>query len=226
MLTRLFIPLICIGTASLLPSVAARSCQNAKQDCDDDQYCAANECLDYETCKTAIDCVNPSNKFISIDCVGHFNCLDSQCSQTCNCRDGSSPVACLIAPCQNGCDDADSCANDYCGGCNSINFDAGGNQICLPIKYCGGDEDCGGNQYCLENECRDKPTDCTEDPEARFIVKRRGKKNLKRKCEWITEQSAKRIRNYCRRMKGTKKRDPPKVACPITCGICEPDEDE
>jgi len=135
MLTRLFIPLICIGTASLLPSVAARSCQNSKE-CGDDQYCAANKCIEKGTCKTTIDCVNPSNTFPSILCVGHFNCLDSECRKDCQnpCKDGGIPVACFTEPCRVGCDDEVSCVNDYCSGCNSINFDAGGNEICLSKK--------------------------------------------------------------------------------------------
>jgi len=65
--------------------------------------------------------------------------------------------------------------------------------------------------------------DCTEDPNAKFIVKRKNKKNLKKKCKWLAKQQKKKIRNYCKKKKGTKKIEPPKVACRITCEICEPE---
>lgn len=68
--------------------------------------------------------------------------------------------------------------------------------------------------------------DCTEDPEAKFIVKRKGKNNLKKKCKWLMNRNDKKKKNYCRKKKGTNKLDPPKVSCRITCEICDPEEDD
>jgi len=68
--------------------------------------------------------------------------------------------------------------------------------------------------------------DCTQKRKTKFIIKRKNKKNLVKKCQWLENRNQKQKNNFCKRKKGTKKFDPPRVSCRITCGICDPDEDE
>ena len=118
-------------------AIALTPCASNK-DCLETQYCAAGECLDHSACKTDADCFNPSNIFSVITCVGYIECQENGiCGMVCDetasqCKDGSDYVNCFAAPCSvdSGCDDAVSCVDDYCGGCNTIHFDAAGNQVC------------------------------------------------------------------------------------------------
>jgi len=139
-------------------------CTSGK-DCGEDQYCAGNKCLDHATCNKAIDCDNPLNKFMSIQCVGHFSCLDNNCTKTCDvCEDGSVAIECNNDPCPvNTLDGQRSCVSDHCGGCNVIYFDAGGNAMYDPVdNTCTSGKDCGKDQYCADNKCLDHKT-CTTD---------------------------------------------------------------
>lgn len=143
MFLPIYTTLFLFGTA--LHYSVALSCENNKQ-CRDGQYCAANECIDYMNCKKDVDCYNPSNKFISIMCLGHFSCEMGGCKKVCEtCKDGSDVTPCVVKPCEvNECDGTSKCADDYCGGCNSIHFDKAGNDICrlaaddtkCPAKEC------------------------------------------------------------------------------------------
>ena len=124
------------------PEVSLLNC-DSDMDCDLQYYCSKGYCMETGTCTTNEDCFNPSNIYPIIACVGPIYCNKeiSMCSRDCtgfDCLDGSSFFNCLVAPCevvdvQCTLDEEStvvSCANDYCGGCNSIKFDASGNVVC------------------------------------------------------------------------------------------------
>ena len=106
--------------------------------CREEEYCQQGTCQAYGSCSTDVDCFNPSNIYPLIACVGHVSCRDGTCGKSCgatNCADDALPFNCKVSPCEFL--DADcesqqpvSCVADYCGGCNAIRFDAGGNQVC------------------------------------------------------------------------------------------------
>lgn len=153
-------------------------------DCSTDaEYCADGECLEYSKCKVDVDCFNPSNAYASIFCVGYTECQEGSCAKVCGeflCKDGSNPVNCFASPCSvDKCEDAVSCADDYCGGCNSIHFNAAGSQVCAanndtetPItadvqKPCKSDVECSSptetverafssdGSYCSQGFCKE-----------------------------------------------------------------------
>jgi len=59
--------------------------------------------------------------------------------------------------------------------------------------------------------------ECVQKGRTRFIIKRKGKKNLKHNCNWLKKRSPNQRKNFCRKQEGTRKLPPPKEACPITC---------
>ena len=110
---------------------------NADADCKEEQYCAGGQCRKDGTCRSDRDCFNPSNDYtIYKKCVYYKACTDyGQCDGICgsSCPDGLPLVNCFKAPCEepNGCDEEyASCQDDYCGGCNSLFFDAKGDPAC------------------------------------------------------------------------------------------------
>jgi len=161
MLTTFNIPLVFIGTASLILSVAAQECSGIE--CSDNQYCAANKCVEQGTCTKDMDCLNPLNEFQDQlnKMLGHFECTNSTCEKVRGaCKDGIDHFECLKDPCSSG---QDSCVSDYCGGCNAIYFDAGGNVMDDPVdNTCTSGKDCGEDQYCADNKCLDHAR-CKED---------------------------------------------------------------
>eukprot|EP00980_Cylindrotheca_fusiformis_P016738 scaffold5039_cov119-Cylindrotheca_fusiformis.AAC.5 len=123
-------------------------------------YCAAGVCLDPGMCNTDEDCINPSNWYPSIACVGPTICSkEGTCSRDCGtgsmCEDGVPMVKCFENPCNTAaaqaCNASVACIADFCGGCNANHFDAAGNLVCqddeddkksiLP-STCTKDEDC------------------------------------------------------------------------------------
>ena len=111
-----------------------RSCVS-DANCTSGEYCKAGECRRHGSCTVDVDCLNPSNIFASIDCVGPLYCThDGTCGRNCTgslCNEGVDFVNCFAAPCQvASCPEAISCVDNYCGGCNAILFDAAGNHVC------------------------------------------------------------------------------------------------
>jgi hypothetical protein len=106
-------------------------------DCNDDQYCGGGVCRDFGACGQDVDCFNPSNVYFAIECLGVLQCTDGQCGKECTgemCPNGEVLVKCFAPPCAvataTDCEEADACVDYYCGGCNSIQFDVAGTQVC------------------------------------------------------------------------------------------------
>jgi hypothetical protein len=98
----------------------------------DGMYCAQGVCMEKGTCNDDLDCMNPSNIYASLGCVGYTSCESGRCGVTYGpeCKDGSAWSVCDPAPCDNStCAAAISCTNDLCNGCNAIFFDAAGSQV-------------------------------------------------------------------------------------------------
>ncbi|CAJ1959186.1 unnamed protein product [Cylindrotheca closterium] len=121
-------------------------------------YCAAGFCAAPGTCSTDEDCVNPSNDYGIIECVGPIVCQEGQCTRDCDtgsmCKEGATPVNCLVDPCTvTGCPESTGCVSDYCGGgCDAIHFDVAGNVL----------EECVKEPFTLPESCtQDK--DCNDD---------------------------------------------------------------
>jgi len=53
------------------------------EDCSGEQYCAANQCLEFGTCKADKDCSNPSNSFLETSCEGYTECQEGVCIKVC-----------------------------------------------------------------------------------------------------------------------------------------------
>jgi len=128
-----------VGTKNLMDDA---SCTTAK-DCPVNEYCAGGKCLPDGQCNTNIDCMNPTNIYPVVACVGVLGCYgdgDGMCGVQCgasSCPDGIIPAECLTAPCDSppACEEAwEYCINDYCSGeCGVILLDAGGKEVkCTP----------------------------------------------------------------------------------------------
>lgn len=118
------------------------TCTSAK-DCAEDEYCAAGECLPDGQCNTDLDCMNPTNSYPVVLCVGVLGCYgDGICGIKCgaaSCPAGATPAKCLTAPCDSppSCEETwEYCINDYCNGeCGVILLDAAGNEVtCTPTE--------------------------------------------------------------------------------------------
>lgn len=107
-------------------------------ECDEaTQYCASGECLEFAACHTDRDCYNPLNA-VGDDCLqnlsGRYTCQDSTC--TCIpgeiCPNGTEVAFCFASPCSQvtDCDEIVNCVDVYCGGCDTLTFDAAGNEAC------------------------------------------------------------------------------------------------
>jgi len=124
--------------------------------------------------------------------MGYTECLEGRCSKICGeeqCKDGTDFFNCNVSPCSvDKCEDAVSCVDNYCGGCNAFHFDAAGNQVCNKInggisvdiiqedipKTCKSDADCSSSvdaierafstegSYCAQGVCKDYTTCATD----------------------------------------------------------------
>mmetsp|Transcript_25985 Transcript_25985/g.72484 ORF Transcript_25985/g.72484 Transcript_25985/m.72484 type:complete len:760 (-) Transcript_25985:158-2437(-) len=141
------------------------------------QYCARGFCMDHAQCENRADCLNPSNKYDVIECVGPIDCYSGQCGRQCApsmCPEGLDQVSCYVPPCPVSiCETGTRCVDDYCGGCNAIFFDDAGNQVCPPPSQvdndkteelandggdgttCDSNNDCSESQYCGGGTCLD-----------------------------------------------------------------------
>jgi hypothetical protein len=157
-----------MGSQVCMPSTTKSTCAT-DSDCLDDEYCSDGTCRKEGECGDVVDCFNPSNSFISIMCVGYLTCDAGKCGVTCSdsfCADGSDPVECRKPPCNVNTTNDDcgdeipiSCVDHYCGGCNTMFFDAAGSHICMPktnvtTPDCASDSDCTGDEYCSDGACR------------------------------------------------------------------------
>lgn len=133
-------------------------------------YCSEGSCLSMGSCSKFEDCVNPSNRYAIIECVGELSCTDGQCGRQCgssSCAEGVEEVNCFADPCmdyQVGCPVATSCARSFCGECAAILFDQAGfvledcNENTTGLfdaeeMICMSDVDCGDDEYCADEVC-------------------------------------------------------------------------
>jgi len=145
-------------------------------------FCAAGVCADPGTCATDQDCVNPSNPFAGIECLGPLVCEQSQCTRDCDtgsiCKKGVDQVSCFVDPCTTtDCPESTGCVADYCGNdCKALHFDAAGkvlrecNEPLITSRVCFQDSDCNGGgaittHYCAASMCKpmgscDSTSDC------------------------------------------------------------------
>ena len=131
------------------------------------EYCAQGTCREAGTCGgSVLDCKNPANVFPIIECVGYMECnADGSCGIECSgsfCPNNDQ-VECFARPCDvTTCEEPYvSCVDDYCGGCNTIFFNATGHQVCAEeeASTCLQDDDCTGEgEYCAQGTCREAGT--------------------------------------------------------------------
>jgi hypothetical protein len=144
--------------------IAGSSCASDK-DCGNEGYCNAGQCAALGSCVVDADCFNPSNVYPVAACVGYVYCAEEQiCDINCTtgsfCPPDAEQVNCFADPCEaNNCPESVSCVSNYCGGCNSFNFNEAGFQVCnngttLPVleEEPRGNDDCSTNKDCREEE--------------------------------------------------------------------------
>ncbi|KAG7355016.1 hypothetical protein IV203_004372 [Nitzschia inconspicua] len=125
---------VCVDNATLPLCTSDPDCTGIAiaRDIADGMYCAQGVCMENGRCNDDLDCINPSNLYPALDCVGYRSCENGQCGVTCGpgCKDGSEWSLCETSPCENStCAAATSCASDLCNGCNAIFFDAAGSEV-------------------------------------------------------------------------------------------------
>jgi hypothetical protein len=140
-------------------------------------YCSQGKCLPMGSCTNDFDCVNPSNVYPVIACVGVLQCdtANGQCGRECgpsSCPEGVEEVNCVDDSCLDfdfGCAIAVSCVNNFCGECSAILFNDAGyvleecNQNSTGITSetefaadsCFSDMDCAedASEYCADGIC-------------------------------------------------------------------------
>ena len=154
------------------PPDASPTVCNSDSECGESEYCSSNECRGFGTCATRLDCLNPSNIYAVIECVGPLDCDEATgtCGRQCTgffCPD-EDDVECDVPPCSEAtCDEGFvHCIDDDCGGCSAIFLDAAGNQVCqgTPVTSipeqsvaptCSMDDDCAELEYCSAGLCRE-----------------------------------------------------------------------
>eukprot|EP00980_Cylindrotheca_fusiformis_P016734 scaffold5039_cov119-Cylindrotheca_fusiformis.AAC.1 len=98
----------------------------------DDAYCAQGTCLPAGMCNTQLDCLNPSNDYLKVECVGQTICgEDGMCGVECTGEacDGGLEYNADCSACKDlGADDT-SCFEDKCGACRAIQLDSAGNVV-------------------------------------------------------------------------------------------------
>eukprot|EP00980_Cylindrotheca_fusiformis_P006195 scaffold1325_cov95-Cylindrotheca_fusiformis.AAC.6 len=128
------------AAAAAATATTTTSCESSQDCLESSEYCADGECLAAGACKVEVDCFNPENVYPTIDCVGYLECNNnSMCGKICstddppyNCKPGIREVNCFVDPCfVADCPEATSCVSNYCGGCNTIQFNAKGTQVCI-----------------------------------------------------------------------------------------------
>ncbi|GAX15205.1 hypothetical protein FisN_12Lh089 [Fistulifera solaris] len=140
-----------------------------------DQFCAGGVCRDHGTCRDLTDCLNPSNEYGTVRCVGYIDCVDNQCIRECSnsdCPKGEPFTECEFPPCiATTCLAPSVCVDYYCGGCNAICIDPTGNAPGFPVEdpdtpvsdgTCGSDADCSDGEYCAAGTCLEFGS-CNED---------------------------------------------------------------
>ena len=155
---------------------------SSDDDCED-QFCAGGVCRDHGTCRELSDCLNPSNQYGTVKCVGYIDCVDNQCIRECSnsdCPDGQPFTECQAPPCTfTTCMAPTTCVDYYCGGCNALCFSPDGNlpgflddgskpvkdNVDSPVSNdagCSSDTDCGDSEYCADGICLEFGS-CSED---------------------------------------------------------------
>lgn len=175
------------ATRFLRSSLAAECTSN--DDClAGSQYCSGGLCQEFGFCRDLADCLNPSNTYPSILCVGYVDCVNNQCGIQCSsdfCPDSQPTADCLASPCSVSlCPSSTTCVDYYCGGCNALCFDLKGdlpggfldndstpeptsleNNSDSPVingSTCGSDAECNDGEYCADGTCLELGS-CSED---------------------------------------------------------------
>ncbi|GAX15201.1 hypothetical protein FisN_12Lh093 [Fistulifera solaris] len=160
-----------------------RSSLAAECSSDDDcragsQYCSGGLCQEFGFCRDLSDCLNPSNVYNSILCVGYVDCVNNQCGVQCSsdvCPKDQPVAECLASPCSvTLCPASTTCVDYYCGGCNALCFDSKGDlpggwagdestpvpslveeDADTPVQddICKSDADCKEGGYCADGTC-------------------------------------------------------------------------
>jgi hypothetical protein len=159
---------VCNGTSSA--GQQETSGCTSDDECGESEFCSAWECRAFGSCATLLDCLNPANAFLKVQCVGQTYCSENgECGVSCTdslCPNGDQ-VYCYVQPCAvTQCDEPYvTCLDNYCGGCNAIFIDAAGNQVCDgssggeqqedSASACSSDGDCDeSTEFCSAGECR------------------------------------------------------------------------
>lgn len=143
-------------------------------------YCSQGVCREFGTCASRLDCLNPSNEFWAVECVGVMDCSSStsggRCRVTCGgnhfCPKGDD-VQCAVSPCSvTECNEPyEYCVDTYCGSCNALFINATGHEVCTTTpddtdeedeassleeaSVCTQDNDCvADTEFCSLGECR------------------------------------------------------------------------
>ncbi|GAX11126.1 hypothetical protein FisN_9Hh217 [Fistulifera solaris] len=126
---------------------------SSDMDCGEDMYCRNGQCTEIGTCEDTVDCLNPSNAYTDIDCIGYTTCVAGTCEKTCSESECSSEeaVQCYAPPCDvTTCtEEAASCVNTFCGTCRGIFFNAAGQRVCEDARPNG---DCGVVDQCEQTD--------------------------------------------------------------------------
>jgi hypothetical protein len=147
---------------------------NMDMDCDGlfnetDAYCSQGICLPMGSCTEDVDCVNPSNIYPVVACVGVLQCdtENGQCGRECgpsSCPEGVEEVNCVSDPCVDyafGCSIAASCVANYCGECSTILFNDAGFVLDDCNHNSTGISDANATEFSGESCMSDM--DCAED---------------------------------------------------------------
>jgi hypothetical protein len=141
-------------------------------------YCSQGKCLPMGSCTNDFDCVNPSNVYPDVTCVGVSQCdtASGECVRQCgpsSCPEGVEELNCIDDTCldYDFCAVAVSCVPNFCGECSAIYFNDAGyvadecngnstdiaNAIVTRVAgdSCLSDMDCAedASEYCADGIC-------------------------------------------------------------------------
>merc|ERR1719491_102657 len=127
-------------------------------------------------------------------CLGYIECREGTCNKACDspCKPGTAIFRCASEPCSvNRCHLGLTCVNNYCGGCDSINSDAAGNEICHSSPQV--------NESIMptESESHSEPMDYRDPSELKSESKSKSKSN--------SGKSKKMVSNKAKKSKKVKK---------------------
>jgi hypothetical protein len=125
---------VCDGSSSVERKVTSASACTSDDECGDSQFCSAGACRTFGSCGSLLDCLNPSNIYLTVKCFGYLKCNFQQCGLVCGLSScpNNDQIEC-DAPCAavTKCDEPyEHCVDDYCGRCSAILINAAGEEVC------------------------------------------------------------------------------------------------